>query len=445
MTTYALVTPARDEAANLRRLAACVEAQTLPPREWVIVDDGSSDGTSELARELERRHAWVRVVAREPEAALAEARRAGRPLLALEAGIAALREQPEVVVKADADVSVEPGHFERLLAAFAADPRLGIASGSRCEPVRGAWRRQHLTGTSVEAQCRASRGRCLERSSRSRRASTGTGSTRSRRTCSAGAPRCCRGSSSATTARWARATAPAGAVAAARSGVRGAEPLAAALFGRLSAGAHAATGLPPHRPVRWRGGLVSFGAITYHLRALHEYACLTSDRTARELFARGLRTALRAQAADGGWPWLIDARTGAVLERYPLYSVHQLSMSALFLVPALAAGVVDDAGPLDASLAWARGANELGLSMITDEPVFMARAIERRDRWQRPQRYLRPGAAALRRRSGDQAPGRTLRVNRVSHSYEWGWLLLAAAEQAALAHTATRHRRRSAS
>ena len=38
---YAAVTPARDEAPNLRRLAACLVAQSIPATAWVIVDDGS--------------------------------------------------------------------------------------------------------------------------------------------------------------------------------------------------------------------------------------------------------------------------------------------------------------------------------------------------------------------------------------------------------------------
>jgi biofilm PGA synthesis N-glycosyltransferase PgaC len=158
---YALVTPARDEAANLRRLARSVEAQTLAPQEWVIVDDGSADATLAVARELAARHPWVRVVARRPAAALAGARRDGRPLLAFEAGVAALGCRPEVVVKLDADVSLPPGHFAGLAAAFAADQVLGIASGVRYE--RG--RAQHLTGTSVESPCRAYRMRCLEATS----------------------------------------------------------------------------------------------------------------------------------------------------------------------------------------------------------------------------------------------------------------------------------------
>lgn len=220
-----------------------------------------------------------------------------------------------------------------------------------------------------------------------------------------------------------------GAVTAARAGVPAAEALAHDLFERLAGYVEDSTGLPHHRPVLRRAGLVSFGAIAYFLRAVHEYATWTAAATARALFARGLRSTLRVQQPDGGWPWLLHAPTGSVVERYPLYTVHQLSMSLLFLVPALDAGVLDDPAPLERSVAWARGENELGVSMIAAEPAFMARAIERRDPWQRAQRYAR--AAVSRARRGERrAAARTLRLNRVSHSYEWGWLLFAGAERA---------------
>ena len=50
--SYALVTPARDEAEHLPRLARSVAAQTVPPDVWVIVDDESADGTRAVAQRL---------------------------------------------------------------------------------------------------------------------------------------------------------------------------------------------------------------------------------------------------------------------------------------------------------------------------------------------------------------------------------------------------------
>lgn len=157
--TYALVTPARDEAGNLRRLAASVEAQTVHPVEWVIVDNGSADGTADVVLELAARLPWVRLV-RSP-GAVGAAR--GAPIVrAFMAGLESLESDPEIVVKLDADLSFPPEHFEGLLAAFAAEPRLGIAGGVCWEEVGGVWKPQFATRDHVRGAARAYRRACLD-------------------------------------------------------------------------------------------------------------------------------------------------------------------------------------------------------------------------------------------------------------------------------------------
>lgn len=156
--SYAVVTPARDEAANLPRLAACLAAQTIRPQAWNIVDNGSSDGTLELARQLAAQHDWVHILSLPGSSA---ADRGGPVVRALNAGIAALAE-PEIVVNVDADISMEPDYFERLLARFDADPSLGIASGSAFELRRGGWRQRYVTGSTVWGASRAYRWKCLQ-------------------------------------------------------------------------------------------------------------------------------------------------------------------------------------------------------------------------------------------------------------------------------------------
>jgi glycosyltransferase involved in cell wall biosynthesis len=158
--SYALVTPARNEADNLRRLAGCLAAQTRQPSRWVIVDNGSTDSTLAVAWEFERTLPWVRV----HEAPGADALDRGAPVVrAFQAGLNALRARYDVVVKLDADVSMEPEYFERLLAAFEGDPTLGIASGSAFEEgPDGVWRQQYATGGSAWGASRAYRWECLE-------------------------------------------------------------------------------------------------------------------------------------------------------------------------------------------------------------------------------------------------------------------------------------------
>jgi glycosyltransferase involved in cell wall biosynthesis len=160
--TYALVTPARDEEQNLSRLAASLVGQTLPPAAWIVVDDGSTDGTRALLAALCDAHAWVRVVdAPAGEGPLVEGRLAGRDVAAFQAGLAALPDEPDVVLKLDADVSLLPDFFDGLVAAFEADPQLGIAGGACFELEHGAWRERWVTGDHVRGATRAYRWACL--------------------------------------------------------------------------------------------------------------------------------------------------------------------------------------------------------------------------------------------------------------------------------------------
>lgn len=163
--SYALVTPARDEAENLRRLAGCLLEQTVAPEAWLIVDDGSQDDTASIAEELVREHPWVRLLSSPGSEAkdgpLEGGRRAGRDVVAFTTGVAALERRPDVVLKLDADVSFAPDFFDRLLAEFEADPRLGIAGGTCWERDGEVWRPYHVTRGHVRGATRAYRWECL--------------------------------------------------------------------------------------------------------------------------------------------------------------------------------------------------------------------------------------------------------------------------------------------
>ena len=148
----------RDEVENLPRLARCLAQQTITPAAWIIVDNGSRDGSLELARDLSERYSWVKCLSIPGENRLARGKASVR---AFNAGLEQLQPWPDVVVQVDADVSFAPDYFETLLSAFAADPSLGIASGSAFEQRRGTWRQVHVTGDSVWGATRAYRRECL--------------------------------------------------------------------------------------------------------------------------------------------------------------------------------------------------------------------------------------------------------------------------------------------
>jgi len=165
--SYALVTPARDEADHLPRLARSVAAQTVLPDAWVIVDDESADGTRAVAQQLADEHPWVRVLdgptlTSVESGPIASGRRVGRDAVAFEAGVASLDPLPDVVVKVDADVSFAPDFLEKLLSAFQHQASLGIVGGTCLERVGGDWTERHVTGAHVWGAARAYRRACLE-------------------------------------------------------------------------------------------------------------------------------------------------------------------------------------------------------------------------------------------------------------------------------------------
>src|SRR4051794_36816037 len=61
-----LVSPVRDEAAHIERIVGAVAAQERPPDLWMVVDDGSGDGTAERLDALAGDVPFLRVVRTPP-------------------------------------------------------------------------------------------------------------------------------------------------------------------------------------------------------------------------------------------------------------------------------------------------------------------------------------------------------------------------------------------
>lgn len=121
---YALVTPARNEAANIERLIQSMIAQTLLPAKWIIVSDGSTDGTDEIVGRYAAKHSWMELV----RCAERNDRHFAAKVNAFNTGCARLNGiDHDLVGSMDADISFEPDHFAFLLRQFSLDPNLGLA------------------------------------------------------------------------------------------------------------------------------------------------------------------------------------------------------------------------------------------------------------------------------------------------------------------------------
>ena len=159
LPTYAVVTPVRDEAEHFARTAEAMLAQTHRPLQWIVVDDGSTDGTREIAAGYAERHHWIDVI----DADSAHERARGAPIVrAFQRGHDALRERPEVVVKLDGDLFLPAHYFEWVAATFARDPRAGIVGGVALIPEDGRWVPERGNVVNVNGVAKAYRVACLE-------------------------------------------------------------------------------------------------------------------------------------------------------------------------------------------------------------------------------------------------------------------------------------------
>jgi poly-beta-1,6-N-acetyl-D-glucosamine synthase len=156
--TYVLITPARNEAEFIELTLKSVVAQTLLPLKWVIVSDGSTDGTDDIVKRYAAEYRWIELL-RMPER---QERSFAGKALAVSAGCKKLADlKYDVIGNLDADVSFDPDYFEFLMNRFAENPKLGVAGTAFLE--EGLTYNYEFVGTEhVSGMCQMFRRDCFE-------------------------------------------------------------------------------------------------------------------------------------------------------------------------------------------------------------------------------------------------------------------------------------------
>jgi len=155
--TVVLVTAAYNEERNIQQTIDSVLAQTVLPAEWIIVSDGSQDGTDDIIRGNIERAPFLRFFRMEREGAHSFGAKVRALHYAL--GHLAVTDYDYLGIL-DADIRFEAGYFEYLLQAFAADPRLGIAGGNIVQITDGVLERRMKSLNSVAGAVQLFRAEC---------------------------------------------------------------------------------------------------------------------------------------------------------------------------------------------------------------------------------------------------------------------------------------------
>lgn len=138
---YVIITPAYNEEKHIAKTIDSVLSQTILPRLWVIVDDGSTDGTADVIKRKAERHPWIRYVFR-PKTHGQTYFASG--VHAILAGIEEIIAIPfDYIAILDADISLFGSYYETIFQLFSQDPKLGIASGNSADRI-GERIKKHL-------------------------------------------------------------------------------------------------------------------------------------------------------------------------------------------------------------------------------------------------------------------------------------------------------------
>jgi glycosyltransferase involved in cell wall biosynthesis len=156
---YVVITPARNEAQFIELTLESVTNQTVLPRKWVIVSDGSTDGTDEIVKKYVAQHPWIELV-RMPERT---ERHFAAKVHAFNAGYAKVRgTESDVIVSLDADISFENDYFAFLLEKLSANSALGLVGTPFRELSGGTYDYQFVNIEHVSGACQVFRRECFE-------------------------------------------------------------------------------------------------------------------------------------------------------------------------------------------------------------------------------------------------------------------------------------------
>lgn len=161
MDNYIVITPAHNEESYIRFTLDSVVAQTSLPAQWVIVDDGSTDGTASIVRDYADKHPWIKLVKNSPHDTKRQG--GGNVVRAFNYGYQALDITDfEFIVKLDADLTLPPNYFEEVGKSFLSEPGIGLCGGFLTAPSNGTWKNEGTASYHLRGAIKAYRKKCFD-------------------------------------------------------------------------------------------------------------------------------------------------------------------------------------------------------------------------------------------------------------------------------------------
>ena len=155
----------------------------------------------------------------------------------------------------------------------------------------------------------------------------------------------------------------------------------------------------PHALGDHTGGLRShascFADPVYPIHALSLYHRDSGNVEALDAASKSAKRICSLQGKEGQWWWHYDYRSGKVIEKYPVYAIHQDAMAPMALLSLQEASGIDFLREIQKGLSWLEHSPELrGASLLDPEAGIIWRKVARREPGKLT-RYLQASASRL--------------------------------------------------
>lgn len=139
---YYIVIPAHNEEKFIGLTLESLVNQTVLPKKAVVVNDNSTDRTTEIVQEFTQKHPWISLVEKKSDAIHLPG---SKVIQAFQTGLDTLDDDYDIMVKGDSDLIFPNNYFETIINHFKSDDKIGMAGGFAYIEKNDDWILENLT------------------------------------------------------------------------------------------------------------------------------------------------------------------------------------------------------------------------------------------------------------------------------------------------------------
>ena len=139
---FYIVIPAHNEQDSIALTLDSLVNQTLLPKQVVVVNDNSTDGTQEIVEGFKEKHSWITLI----NSKSSNQHLPGSKIInAFYKGFESLDDHYDIICKFDADLIFPEDYLEKISNHFKKHPKLGMAAGFCYIEKNEGWILENLT------------------------------------------------------------------------------------------------------------------------------------------------------------------------------------------------------------------------------------------------------------------------------------------------------------